>query len=87
MTAWPLALCDAGSVSPSELVPKEQIRRDFTGESYLARFNAEHKWCYLGQMRRDEVVVMKIFDSERKEEGGANCCVHCSFEFRAYCRP
>ncbi|KAE9382086.1 hypothetical protein N431DRAFT_320768 [Stipitochalara longipes BDJ] len=83
VTAWPLALCDTRSVARSDLIPKEQIGKHLTGESYLAKYGEGHKWCYLGGMERDEVVVMKIFDSrEKRDEGGegVDCCLHCSFE-------
>jgi hypothetical protein len=51
---------------------KDQIGDDFVGESYLAKWNEGHRWCFLGGMERDEVVVMKIFDSEKECEG-VNC--------------
>ncbi|KAN0121885.1 hypothetical protein V8E51_000211 [Hyaloscypha variabilis] len=82
VTAWPLALCDARSVNPADLVPKEQIGKEFTGESYLATFSERHRWVYLGGMERREVVVMKIFDSKERKggDGGVDACLHCSFE-------
>jgi hypothetical protein len=90
VTAWPLALCDARTVERGDLVPKEQIGREFTGKSYLAQYNEKHKWVYLGGMVRDEVCVMKIYHSREKKDGmgegggeerkGVDCCVHSSFE-------
>lgn len=55
-------------------MPKEQIGKSFTGESYLAKWSPGHRWCYLGGMGRDEVVIMKIFDSQEKVgDVGVNC--------------
>jgi hypothetical protein len=71
VTSFPLAVCDTNSVSPQDLIPKERIGKKYTGESFLARYNESHRWYFLGGQRTDEVLVMKIFDSE--EGGGARC--------------
>jgi hypothetical protein len=71
VTSYPLAVCDPNSVSPQDLIPKERIRKKYTGESFLASYSESHRWYFLGGQREDEVLVMKIFDSE--EGGGARC--------------
>jgi hypothetical protein len=71
VTSYPLAVCDTNSVSPQDLIPKERIGKRYTGESFLARYSEGHKWYFLGGQRVDEVLAMKIFDSE--ERGGASC--------------
>ena len=63
-------------------MPKERIGNAFMGESYLARYSERHSWVYLGGMEREEVVVMKIFDSREKGGEGVDFCVHCSFELQ-----
>jgi hypothetical protein len=45
--------------------------KEYTGESFLARYSEGHRWYCLGGQREDEVLVMKIFDSEAG--GGARC--------------
>lgn len=76
--AWPLALCDARSVREEDMVLNDLVRRNYIGESYFICHNPKHKWYYLGDQTRDEVAVLKIFDSNEKVDG--RFCVHSSFE-------
>jgi hypothetical protein len=41
-------------------------------------FNPKHRWFYFPQMRRDEVLLIKCFDSET--DGRARLSVHSAFE-------
>ena len=65
----PLALCDARTVSPSDLVDSDSIM-DTPGKPEtsmvvgLVRHNASHRWSYFPNLSRDEVLVFKSHDSD-----------------------
>lgn len=59
----PLALCDARSVDPADLVASDIFYPDRQGEIYQAMHSAAHRWSYFPAMTRDEVLVFKQFDS------------------------
>ncbi|MFV2032238.1 MAG: CmcJ/NvfI family oxidoreductase [Gammaproteobacteria bacterium] len=61
---WPLALCDARSVDITDQVDTERRSATHTGEILLSTHNPQHRWFYYPQMRSDEVLVFKTFDSE-----------------------
>jgi len=74
----PLACCDAASIAPGDLVASERRARERIGELQLVRFNPDHRWFYYPAMTRDEVLLIKTFDSER--EGVARRAVHSAFD-------
>jgi hypothetical protein len=76
--SWPLAVCDAQSVEEGDLVPSERRYPDRVGEIYMVRANPRHRWLYFPRMRRDEVLLIKCFDSAR--DGRARLAVHTAFE-------
>jgi len=76
--SWPLALCDAQSLDWSDLVVAERRYPDRVGETYAVRFNPRHRWFYFPQMRRDEALLIKCFDSAT--DGRARLSVHSAFE-------
>src|SRR5262249_5181934 len=59
----PLAVCDARSVSPEELVASDLVYRDRTGETYAVLFHPRHRWFYVPRMQTDEVLLLKCYDS------------------------
>ena len=59
----PLALCEASSVSPSELVVFEIHYADRIGENYFAKHSVHHRWCYFPDATRDEALLIKQWDS------------------------
>lgn len=59
----PLALCDARSVAPRDLVACDLVFRDRVGETYSVAYSPEHRWSYYPRMRRDEVLLLKCYDS------------------------
>lgn len=65
---YPLALCDARTLKPTDLVDTERRARDHTGEIQLALHNPAQRWYYYPDMRPDEVLLFKTFDSI---DGGA----------------
>ena len=59
----PLALCDGRSVDPNDLVVFEIHYQDRIGENYFARHTSAHRWYYYPEMTRDEVLLIKQWDS------------------------
>jgi hypothetical protein len=60
----PLALCDATSMRQDDFVASDLIYRDRLGETYAVAFNPAHRWFYFPDMARDEVVLIKCYDSD-----------------------
>jgi len=59
----PLALCDAASVSPDDLVVFEIHYADRIGENYFAKHSDEHQWYFFSALNRDEALLLKQWDS------------------------
>jgi hypothetical protein len=59
----PLAMCDARSVIPKDLVASELVYRDRRGETDNLTYNPTQRWFYAPEMRADEVLLLKCFDS------------------------
>ena len=65
----PLAVCDAKSIATRDLVVADLVYEHRTGHEYRATFRSEHRWFYYPRMQADEVLLIKVFDSQT---GGAN---------------
>ena len=68
----PLAVCDARTVEPRDLVPADAVfdvadQPEWSFEGLVVRFNPRHRWLYFSGMTRDEVIVFKTNDSLRGE--------------------
>ncbi|TXL82312.1 methyltransferase [Vineibacter terrae] len=74
----PLAVCDAQSMDPADLVPSDLRYRDRTGETYAVAYNPRHRWFYFPRMRRNEVLLLKCFDSAT--DGRARLTAHTAFD-------
>ena len=59
----PLAVADARSVAPGDLVTNELVYPDRRGETYIGRHNPGQRWWWFPEQTRDEVLVFKNFDS------------------------
>ncbi|MGH7109756.1 MAG: CmcJ/NvfI family oxidoreductase [Stellaceae bacterium] len=59
----PLAVCDATSVAPGDLVTSDLVYRDRVGETYSVTYNPAHRWYYVPEMRRDEALLLKCCDT------------------------
>src|SRR5579884_370203 len=73
----PLALCDARTVEPEDLVPSDLVYKNRVGETYSVTYNPKHEWYYAPELRRDEALLLKIMDS--KTDGRARFMPHTSF--------
>jgi len=74
----PLALCDARSLRPDDVVPCDLVYRDRVGETYGFTYNPTHRWYYFPRMERNEAILLKCYDS--KDDGRARFTAHTSFE-------
>jgi hypothetical protein len=78
----PLAVCDARSVAPGDLVIGDAVfdyydRPHWTSESTLVRANPAHRWAYFSNMTADEAMVFICKDSE---PGRPQNVPHCAFD-------
>ena len=74
----PLAICDARSVEPRDLVASDLVFRDRRGETYNLIYNPGQRWFYAPEMRSDEVLLLKCFDS-REDGAVARFAPHTAF--------
>jgi hypothetical protein len=74
----PLAIADAKSVEPDDLLIAERRYPHRVGQTYRLKYSPRHRWFYFPQMRRDEALVFKVYDSEK--DGRARFTPHTSFD-------
>jgi hypothetical protein len=74
----PLALADANSVAMDDLLIAERRYPHRVGQTYRLKYSPVHRWFYFPEMRRDEALVFKVYDSEK--DGRARFTPHTSFE-------
>ena len=81
----PLALCSARSVATQDLVATDihhfgeadLTTPRHTGQIYSVRHNPAHEWFYVSEMRPDEVLLLKCYDS--RADGRARFMPHTGF--------
>src|SRR5256885_3126758 len=74
----PLAVADARSVAPQDLLVAERRYPNRVGQTYRLKYSPRHRWFYFPEMRRDEALVFKVYDSAT--DGRARFTPHTSFE-------
>jgi hypothetical protein len=74
----PLAVCDARTIAPQDLVKSDLVYRDRVGETYAVTFNPQHRWYYVPDMQPDEALLIKCFDSW--DYGPARFTAHSAFD-------
>ncbi len=86
----PMALCDAASVRPDDLVVFEIHYSDRIGENYFAKHSDDHQWYTYPALTRDEALLIKQWDSagEMARSNGAKADVvapdsPCTFSFHS----
>ncbi|MFN0316600.1 MAG: CmcJ/NvfI family oxidoreductase [Burkholderiales bacterium] len=81
----PLAVCDARSVAPEDLVDTDihhfgednlEVPRH-RGQIYSVRHNPAHRWFYISDMRTEEFLLLKGYDS--LNDGRARFMPHTGF--------
>jgi hypothetical protein len=77
LRTMPLAVCDATSMRPDDFVACDLYFRDRVGEISYVAYSERHRWYFYPDMHRDEVLLLKCFDSDRAH-GGVGA--HAAFE-------
>ncbi|MFN3349154.1 CmcJ/NvfI family oxidoreductase [Pseudorhodoplanes sp.] len=75
---YPLALCDAQTISPNDLIVTERRHPDRIGQTYSVSYNPDHRWFWFPLQRREEAIVFKVYDSLK--DGRARFCAHTAFD-------
>lgn len=76
----PLAVCDARSVVPEDLIIADAIfddpeKPEWSFKSYIIGHNPQHRWHWYPNMTRDEAIIFKTSDSQF-----ANPIPHVAFD-------
>jgi hypothetical protein len=74
----PLALADASTVRPQDLIATDQVFPDRVGEIYLLAHHPAQRWYYAPLMTADEVLLIKGWDS--LDDGRARFTPHGAFD-------
>lgn len=74
----PLAIADARSILPGDLIASERRYPDRIGEIYRVSYNPDHAWFYFPRMRPDEAIVFTVYDSAR--DGRPRFSAHTAFD-------
>jgi len=75
---YPLAMADAQTLSPGDMIVSERRAPGRIGQTYAIKYNPAHKWYWFPRMRREEAYVFKVFDSMK--DGRARWTAHTAFE-------
>ena len=73
----PLAVCDAQSINDGDLIPTDLKYGKRTGEVSQSTYNPDHRWFYFPRMERDEVLLIKCYDSLK--DGRSRFTAHTAF--------
>ncbi len=73
----PLAICDARTLSTDSLIASERRFPHRVGETYRIAYDPNQRWFYFPNMRRDEALIFKVYDSAT--DGPARFTAHTSF--------
>lgn len=74
----PLAMCDATTHDPGDMLLMDLKYRERTGEIYVMRWSPKHRWVYFPQMEASQALLLKTYDSET--DGRARFMGHTAFE-------
>jgi hypothetical protein len=75
---FPLAIADATSLAPGDLVVSERRYPNRVGQTYAITYNPAHRWFWFPRQQRNEAIVFKVFDSEK--DGRARWTAHTAFD-------
>ena len=71
MHDWPLALCDARSVSHNyDTIAADIVERQWVSENMRLYYNSKHRWYYYEGLCDDEVILFRQSDSTIEGGGG-----------------
>lgn len=74
----PLALCDATTIRPEDLIASDLVYRDRVGETYALGFHPAQRWYYFPRLAVGEAILIKGYDSA--EDGIARFTAHSAFD-------
>jgi hypothetical protein len=61
---WPLAVGDARSIAPDDLIASDLIFPQRKGEIYAVAYNPAQRWLYVPDLQPDEAMLIKCWDSD-----------------------
>jgi hypothetical protein len=64
-TDAPLALCDARSVEPDDLMETDLVYPSRVWETYSLCFNRKHRWHFVRDLGESDILLFKNYDSSR----------------------
>ena len=73
----PLAVCDAQSMVQDDFVKHVLKYPDRDGEVYSVAYNPNHRWYYVPNQQKEEVLLLKCYDSDGSR---ARFTAHSAFE-------
>jgi hypothetical protein len=76
--SFPLAIADARSLKPSNMVISERRYPNRVGQTYAITYDPAHRWFWFPHMARNEAIVFKVFDS--LQDGRARWTAHSAFD-------
>ena len=74
----PLAMCDASTHEPDDMLRMDLKYRERTGEIYVMRYSPKHRWMYFPFMDHNHALILKTYDSE--VDGRCRFMGHSAFE-------
>lgn len=74
----PLAMIDAQTHAPEDLLRMDLKYSDRTGEIYVMRHNPQHRWVYFPHMQAHQALLLKTYDSST--DGRCRFMGHSAFE-------
>jgi hypothetical protein len=74
----PLAVCDAQSMGPNDLVSMDLLYTERVGQIQSLLYREDHRWLYYPDMTPDEAMLLKCYDSA--QDGRARFTAHSAFE-------
>ncbi len=66
----PLALCDAQTIAPKQLITAERRTKDRVGHTQCMTYSDANRWYYVPDLRRDEALLIKTYESDPEHHGG-----------------
>ncbi len=64
--SFPLAICDARTLSTDDLIVSERRYPNRIGQTYAIRYSPQHQWYWFPRMRREEALVFKVFELDER---------------------
>ena len=56
-------MCDGQTVEAGDLIASDLIYPNRSGETYSVKYNPNHRWYYIPEMRTDEALLLKCSDT------------------------